>query len=520
MLFPIRVVVRADHINSLQKLVQTLNRNERKVVSEAIARKDDPFSGLPFELLLQIFSHLDCLKAWALQRVCKRWHKILSSDDFLRSALSRWQTHHPSDSARSVELISHDQIQNETRHMRALLFGDPFTFAVVTGTGPGLSGGHAWLSPQKLDFKGRRIAYISSHQNQGDAVFVRDLVDGKVRVLRGEAREQIMAVVLTTTLVAFVTFEGYLYYMKLLEPGDKILRRRLPSCRIRAWGGADGIIALADGGDRHDSPSVTQVLLLDAENSRLRSVEVKAKFKDLEGGGRKLNSCSLLINSIEETIDIFSLMTSRSMPPKPNAPPTSLDVVHLRTSYSGEILCSNLWQERTQLSPSFQNYDFTMSHPTATGYMNRYRIQVCQGQYMGDLPLQRKFDLIFDIERANFLRDENVEWFRCHYRFGVNRDYKEVDGLWVTPEKLTDMYALWKGRLHKPYSRESLYREYMHYMNDTFMVILEVNVYNSTTSRIRIFCYDEQLGMVGAHSTGLWKDKRGEDALGLRVSCR
>lgn len=190
--------------------------------------------------------------------------------------------------------------------MQAVKLRVPLYEKIINDTGTGLQGPQPKLSQRRLDFKGRRIAYISSHQGQGDAVVVHDLINGEERKLRGEARERILLVVLTTTLVAFVTFEGCLYVWQFRSPPNEMSRIQLPSSQVRAAGGDGLTVALAMGG-RHGGLYVGSVLLYNAENGLKRFV-VEEQCWILQKNLRNLNSCGVLVDSEKKTVDIFSLM--------------------------------------------------------------------------------------------------------------------------------------------------------------------------------------------------------------------
>lgn len=174
--------------------MQTLDFEERWVLSAAVSENNDLIPSLPLELRLQVFSYLPLLDAWSLQSVNRQWSRVLSSKEFLRATLSRWDTHDPSDSGRCKEAVATDSIRNRIRHMLAIQLGRPFSVTRIDDAGTGLQGPRPQLSHRRLELKGNLIAYVSSKPEDGDSVIVRDLITGTEITLRGEARERILSV--------------------------------------------------------------------------------------------------------------------------------------------------------------------------------------------------------------------------------------------------------------------------------------------------------------------------------------
>lgn len=102
----------------LRQLVQTLDYGERQAACALFQSRNDIVMRLPFELLLELFSHLDLRDAWTLQLVNREWRQKLSSDRFLRATLSRWDTHDPTDSARSQKILANETTRSKTRHCK------------------------------------------------------------------------------------------------------------------------------------------------------------------------------------------------------------------------------------------------------------------------------------------------------------------------------------------------------------------------------------------------------------------
>lgn len=128
-----------------------------------------------------------------------------------------------------------------------------------------------------------------------------------------------------------------------------------------------------------------------------------------------------------------------------------------------------------------------MAAPHPTGDNKEYRITVCEVPFMGGLPFRLKFSTTFDCNRGKFIRDENDG---SKSTIG-NDDHREMD-------------VLWKSQPHRPSIPEN-WLEYVFYMNDTFMVSLEVSKLLTQHSRIRVLCFDPDVQMAESRDTGSLK---------------
>ena len=492
--------------NSLRELVRVVNFDERQAIGAEVSEKNDIVPALPLELILQIFSYLHILDTWSLQLVGTRWRRVLSSERFIRASLSRWDTHDPSDSARSVQEIARHSISDRIRHMRAVRREGPFSVTILDDTGTGLQGPQPQLSQRRLDFKGHRIAYVSSQPGNGDTVIVRDLISGAASMLRGEARERIMSVVLTTTLVAFVTFEGCLYVTEFFDHMflRKTSRIQLPSSRVRGCSGDRGTIALAMGGELHDTTYITDILLYDAESQRLKSLPVGSIYKKLAGNVRSLNSCVLLVDSDLEVIDVFTLMLDMGAVPGRSDGNKNLRIRHIRISLEGNWLCANSWDHPLPFDISVRSAHFTMAPPQPTGYKGLFRLEVGELPFMGSLPIRLKFDVFFEIQSATFMPtdSDNSEDLVAKIGEGAVDDMRRSR---LSEKMPSTLHAQWKGHAMTQLGDGDSWLDYMSLMNETFLVNLQVNHQLTQRSRIQAFCFDENVQMHGARSTGLWK---------------
>ena len=485
--------------------MNTVDFNERQSIGAAVSEKNDIIPALPLELILQIFDYLHILSPWSLQLVGRRWRKVLYSEDFLRATLCRWDTHDPSDSFRSVDDISRDSIQDRIRHMQAIRLGKPFLVTTLDDTGTGLQGPQPQLSQQRLDFRGHRIAYISSQSGDGDTVIVRDLISGAASMLRGEARERIMSVVLTTTLVAFVTFEGCLYVTEFSDHMflRKTSRVKLPSARVRGSSGSGEIVALAMGGDLYESTYIAEVLIYNARVQRLTSLPVGSMYKKIGGNVRSLNSCTLKVNNANNTIDVFTLTLAMGAVPGRSDADKSIQIRHIRLSFGGQLLSVGSWEHALPFETSVRSAHFTMTPLQPTGYRGISRLQVGELPILGGLPIGLKFDVLFDIQTATFSSNDcNMEG-NLAAKIGqpATEEMRRSKAATGIPETLQPQ---WKGRVLDLQQRTSVPNEnwidYMALMNDTFLVSLQVNELQMQRSRIKVFCFDENVQMHGSRS--------------------
>ena len=491
--------------------MQKLAVNERAALRAAVALKGDIVSALPHELTVQVFSHLPLIDAWRLQSVRRQWHKSLSSEDFLRAALSRWDTHDPSDSGRSHEAINEDIVRSRTRHLQAMRLARPFTELTLDDTGTSSPGSDSQMSPCDVQLKGSRIAYISRKPSDGHAVIVRDLVTGVVKTLRGEARERILHLVLTTTLVAFMTSDGWLYANKLSDPAENISRVRAPSANVLASGGDLDTIVMAMAGTRYIKAHFTDILVYDAGTRRLQSFEVEDPFEGPQSVSSSFNSYGIVVNSTKQTADIFALFLEVDQ--RAQRQRYVSKVTHLRRSLAGKVVNDYVRHHPISLECSPALARFTMLPPQPTGYRGQFRIQIGEVPSRGlGLPIDYTYAMRFDTEHVILLQDERAD-LSIEYR-SFDRKSSLLSG--STGKQLsrrkdtsegTSMSAAWKDVYVQPVATDWI--EYFTLMNDTFLVLLEVYSEEKQRSRIRIFCFDECVNMPGARSTGLWGDEDG-----------
>jgi hypothetical protein len=394
--------------------------------------------------------------------------------------------------------------------MQSLRFGKAFSQAEYDDTGTGLQGPQPQLSQRKLDLKGNKIAYISSKPGEGDAVILRDLITGSMSFFHGEARERILSLALSTELIAFATFDGFLHVARFTEPVWST-RRRLPSARIRALGVDGSAVAVAIGENRCNVMQIAEVLLFDAKSQRLRALDTatdqKAMNRYFVGNGRQsLNSCSILVDNHQEVIDLFSLVLYTDRRTLDNYPIISryLEILHLRVNFVGEKVLTETRCHELDMEEHVRSSHLTMAPPVPTGYRGRYRIQVGEIPLLGGLPLRLKFDSIF---YAGEGEDGTQD---C--RLVLDKDHPTHYEVAESPYRCQGLLpgvvdARWKTlgiqAIQQP---NNDWLEYYSLMNDSFLVSLEVSAARMQHSRIRVFCFDPKVDLHGGSSTGFWED--------------
>ena len=221
-------------LNSLTNLIRSFGRREQALIQGLISDTRDPFYNLPIELLIYIFDFLHPYDVWSKRIICRRWNTVLSSDNFTRTALNRFETHDPEDSAVSPENHASSSHMLALRHTLALRNGRPFSYVNYGDQFTFLPNSHPIA--HQLRLKGKHIAYLrgNSDTREGTNVVIRDLVTGESTSLCGTAREKVMLIELSTNIIAFFTYTGTVYVALLLALPDSLRAVRLPSSKIHA----------------------------------------------------------------------------------------------------------------------------------------------------------------------------------------------------------------------------------------------------------------------------------------------
>jgi hypothetical protein len=262
---------------------------------------------LPTELLVYIFDFLHPYDVWSKRLVSRRWNTVLSSDNFTRTALNRFETHDPADSA--LDAVTHASSSNmlALRHTLALRNGRPFSYVNYGDQFAFLQNSHQVA--HKLRLKGKHIAYLRGNPEtrEGTTVVIRDLITGEMTSLCGTAREKVILIELSTDIVAFFTYVGTVYLASLLDLPDSLRSVRLPSSTIHATYADRGTLACLLSGT-----SGLTVFIHDTETRKSTSFSYhRHEYCDKN----EEDHChAVLVNSHDECIDILSVVHSTDEP--------------------------------------------------------------------------------------------------------------------------------------------------------------------------------------------------------------
>lgn len=253
--------------------------------------------------MVYIFDFLHPYDVWSKRLICRRWNTVLSSDNFTRTALNRFETHDPADSGLDAETHASSSNMLALRHTLALRNGRPFSYVNYGDQFAFLPNSHRIALHLKL--KGKHIAYMRGNPEtrEGTAVVIRDLITGEMTSLCGPAREKVMLIELSTDIVAFFTYVGTVYVASLLDLPDSLRAVRLPSSTIHATYVDRGTLACLLGGT-----SGLTVFIHDTETRKSTSFsfyrhEYCDKNEDAHGH-------AMLVNSRDKCIDILSAVNS------------------------------------------------------------------------------------------------------------------------------------------------------------------------------------------------------------------
>lgn len=356
---------------------------------------------------------------------------------------------------------------------------------------------HSNCSP---DLKGDCLAYVTTVREEGDAVVVRNLVTGITNTLRGDAREKIVSIVLTSRAVAFVTFGGYLYVAELRKdrPALQTHRVQLPSSSVQALSGHNGTIVLAMRQSGVNNGIPVTILIYDIGTHRLQSYSFEAAKSP---PGNRLDlfcSRSIVVDSDRKTVNVFTLVRNhigcQSMRGESAADDTEhLYLTHVRISFSGVVTEQ---QERTCPIVGKSN-KYWMNSPQPTGVEHEYRIEIMGGVRDGYEVLPRSV-VAFDVLTMSLTPVKGL--WRSFWPFN-----SELDGDEYSIER---MRAEWKGLTLSP-SLPALHdaERWASLMNDTFFVSFEENADTSPApgyTSIQVFCFDKKVDMPDAEDLGYW----------------
>ncbi|KAK5118142.1 hypothetical protein LTR62_004189 [Meristemomyces frigidus] len=298
---------KAQHLDALKLLVLRLDSSERLAISSFIADCHDFANRLPIEVFQHIFDFLPPSSAWTLQLVCRRWRRILGSVDFLLATLGRLRR-----LPKGIPGAPEEQtLRQAIRTMQAQRLGRPFHYtSIIVPLDEPIEQSRVGL--HSLALNDNTLAYIMKTPGRHSEVVVRNLLTGDQHVFCGEARENIMALALSTRVLAFTTYNGALYVVDLTAAEELGPRRlRLPSAHVRdivANGSMVAVLLIHGTSDR------ASLAVYSLNNDVLRSMSFAYQRHVDSGNLAKLVPEAILLSSENETIDVFSSYHSKSYP--------------------------------------------------------------------------------------------------------------------------------------------------------------------------------------------------------------
>ena len=390
--------------NSITNLIRSFGRREQALVQGLISDTRDPFYNLPIELLIYIFDFLHPYDVWSKRMICRRWNTVLSSDNFTRTALNRFETHDPADSALDPETHASSSNMLALRHTLALRNGRPFSyvnygdqFAFLPNSNP--------VSHQ-LRLKGKHIAYLRGNADtcEGTTVVIRDLVTGETTSLCGTAREKIVLIELSTDIVAFFTYTGTVYVASLLGPPDSLRAVRLPSSKVYAAHADRGLLTCLLGG-----MSGLNVFIHDTRTRKSTSFSYhRHEYCDKNED----DHChTVLITSRDKCIDVLSVVNSTDE--------LKLHVKVVRYSLAGERTLQDrltIWHGIQNLPPS------TLGPILPTGERGLFQLALSlDGQWYGTVLFDADFNPNTNMLKMVDLKVQNTMlWKDRLYRIDPN----------------------------------------------------------------------------------------------------
>jgi len=139
-------------------------------------------------------------------------------------------------------------------------------------------------------------------------VVVHDLLTENVDTLHGEALEAIRLVTLTSTLVAFISVDGWLYVRRFSDRMRQAYSARLPSAHVEAIGGDGNSVAVAMQRINKGDKMIGEVLIYHADEQSLRSIGQREVRWSTQPGACVVQSSSLAVDSRAQIVDVFALV--------------------------------------------------------------------------------------------------------------------------------------------------------------------------------------------------------------------
>lgn len=431
------------------------------------------------------------------------------------------QDHDPTDSGQPPFVNSHVDLTTRIRHRQALRLGMPFSSKVIPDDLESIK------TRSRLDsfvLKGKYIAYLQGAPRGDKTVVVHNLMRDSVYRLCGEARENIMGIVLTSDVLAFATFTGVLYVASLT--GLPVVRKatRLPSSLVRSLAGDEKVIACLTHGTKENT-----IIMHDA--SRARTTSFAFRNQDVPQGQVPTAPECVIVNAARETIDLLNLVTDLIKDQR-DFHRSRMGVT--RFSFSGDILSQHVCTQGQiesfpdqpvlggiadtcfyKVRPAGRKglYSFVASHNGVTHQVQYDCITSCftilndQTTYLN--PFETLEDASFtETTKQAIWKDLQFETtiFRPGYAYSsmglilaqpCNAGIDESSFPTLSQPKTYVKWSLPKETLKRvQISDEDTFLE----INDSFVVLVVPQ--NDT---IQVLCFDESICLHGAQPTGLWR---------------
>ncbi|KAF1842397.1 uncharacterized protein K460DRAFT_370364 [Cucurbitaria berberidis CBS 394.84] len=310
---------------ALEALVRELTPYEWRAlqtITSARLFQFDIIGQLPIELVAHIFSYLDTTTPCRLQRVSTRWAQRLRSPDVLKQSLNQWFTGTITLQSADYALCTQKaRLVHNHRHGKPTSLFDIRLEEPIAH--PSLAGDTLiWLTPEQTS---RSIALL-------------DLGTWNLRIMSGEAREELRNYVASDQLVAVTTFSHVCYVWPLHGQGRKAFR--VPShdyfgalaCRGRT---------VACAASFHDHIAVC---IWDYDTQRARSFQITPDPSHLFFRSglecKHKHNLALLLQPNTKTILVFGdVQCSKAFPGLCSTMPGP--ILYTRLTYDGQVVHSS-----------------------------------------------------------------------------------------------------------------------------------------------------------------------------------
>ncbi len=218
----------SNESNPLHSILQSLSPYEWRDLHALLTTRTfqhDIIGNLPIELVVAIFKELDLIAPLVCRRVCVRWRDLLNGE-CQRSLLRRWVSPNDPPLEGEAALTPLEACYLRAEHVQAVMNFRPFQIARYlrldhTDPSSALRG---------YDFAVDTFAWIRERSPGEMTVTCRNFRTGQEDEFRGEGREAIMGLALTSKLVGFLTFSGWVPFLRRLSPHSDLGIASFPPC--------------------------------------------------------------------------------------------------------------------------------------------------------------------------------------------------------------------------------------------------------------------------------------------------